>query len=153
MPSVNSAQRRLFAIAEHHPDELYKKNKGLANLTHKTLHDFAATKGLSHMADGGTTSNTTFQQSEPVSKTARAAWMEKIPIRKPVEEKPVTAMADGGWMKKAFAHAGEPGHSLHASLNIPKDEKIPAGRLNAATHSKSSHLRHQAQAAKNAHAR
>jgi len=46
MPAVSEPQRRLFALAEHHPSELYKANKGLAKLPHKTLHDFAATKGL-----------------------------------------------------------------------------------------------------------
>jgi hypothetical protein len=48
MPSTSVAQRRLFAVAEHHPEELYSKNKRLAGLSHQTLHDFAATseKGL-----------------------------------------------------------------------------------------------------------
>ncbi len=45
MPAVSEKQRELFAIAEHHPEELHAKNKGLAKLSHKTLHDFAATKG------------------------------------------------------------------------------------------------------------
>jgi hypothetical protein len=44
MPAKSEAQRRLFAIAEHHPSILYKANKNLANLPHQTLHDFAATK-------------------------------------------------------------------------------------------------------------
>ena len=47
MPAKSPEQRALFAIAEHHPSELYAKNKGLAKLPQKTLHDFAATKGLS----------------------------------------------------------------------------------------------------------
>lgn len=48
MPAKSVAQRRLFAIAEHHPDELHSENAGLAKLPHKTLHDFAAVseKGL-----------------------------------------------------------------------------------------------------------
>jgi hypothetical protein len=48
MPATSIKQRRLFAIAEHSPDELYAKNKGLAGLSHQTLHDFASTteKGL-----------------------------------------------------------------------------------------------------------
>lgn len=48
MPSESVAQRRLFALAEHHPDQLYSRNKNLASLPHQTLHDFAATseKGL-----------------------------------------------------------------------------------------------------------
>lgn len=44
MPSVSKAQQKAMAIAEHNPDELYARNKGLANMTHSQLHDFAATK-------------------------------------------------------------------------------------------------------------
>lgn len=32
-----------MAIAEHHPDELYGRNKNLLKMSHKQLHDFAAT--------------------------------------------------------------------------------------------------------------
>jgi len=48
MPARSQSQQRLFAIAEHAPGKLYSKNKGLAGLSHQTLHDFAATprKGL-----------------------------------------------------------------------------------------------------------
>ena len=48
MPATSVAQRKLFAIAEHNPSMLHKRNRGLANLQHKTLHDFASTpeKGL-----------------------------------------------------------------------------------------------------------
>lgn len=37
-----------MAIAEHHPNELYSRNKSLLGMTHGQLHDFAATpeKGL-----------------------------------------------------------------------------------------------------------
>jgi len=48
MPAKSEAQRRLMAIAEHHPEELYERNKGAAEMTHKQLHEFASTseKGL-----------------------------------------------------------------------------------------------------------
>jgi len=48
MPSVSKAQRKAMAIAEHHPDELYAKNRGLLKMSHQQLHDFASTpeKGL-----------------------------------------------------------------------------------------------------------
>jgi len=48
MPSESAAQQRLFALAEHHPEKLHPENKRIADLPHKTLHDFAATprKGL-----------------------------------------------------------------------------------------------------------
>ena len=44
MPAQSKAQQRLFAIAEHAPQELYARNKSLAKLPKQTLHDFAATK-------------------------------------------------------------------------------------------------------------
>lgn len=43
MPAVSSAQRIAMAIAEHHPEELSKKNAGLKSMTHEQLHDFAST--------------------------------------------------------------------------------------------------------------
>lgn len=42
MPAKSEAQRRLMAIAEHHPEKLYAKNKALAKLPKKTLHEFAS---------------------------------------------------------------------------------------------------------------
>lgn len=32
-----------MAIAEHHPEKLRAKNRGLLKMSHKQLHDFAAT--------------------------------------------------------------------------------------------------------------
>lgn len=48
MPATSQAQQRAMAIAEHHPEELKGKNRGLLKMTHKELHDFASTprKGL-----------------------------------------------------------------------------------------------------------
>jgi len=48
VPAESKAQRIAMAIAEHHPEDLYEKNKGLADMTHKQLHEFASTpeKGL-----------------------------------------------------------------------------------------------------------
>lgn len=43
MSAVSKAQRVAMAIAEYHPEELYERNKGLADMTHKQLHDFAST--------------------------------------------------------------------------------------------------------------
>jgi hypothetical protein len=207
-----------MAIAEHNPDNLYARNKGVANMSKSQLHDFASTPrtGLPNhvpkLADGHKPmTNTTFQQSERTS-GSRPTWMavasahaqnkpmptladgkrpklsDKMPggFNKPLDsanfgadgiapkfrvksvrqvtvaepvQKPLRKrvygsrtpmMADGGkWAGKAFEHAGERGHSLHASLHIPKDQKIPEKRLNAATHSKNAHIRHQAQAAEN----
>ena len=42
MPAKTESQRRLFAIAEHHPEELYDRNKSLLKLSHKQLHEFSS---------------------------------------------------------------------------------------------------------------
>ncbi|HEY6011656.1 MAG TPA: hypothetical protein VIX18_09305 [Nitrospirota bacterium] len=47
MPAVSDKQRKLMAIAEHHPGMVKKANRGVLKMSHKQLHDFAATKGLS----------------------------------------------------------------------------------------------------------
>jgi len=44
MPAKSKAQQRVMAIAEHAPDKLYARNKGLTKMSHSQLHDFAATK-------------------------------------------------------------------------------------------------------------
>ena len=44
MPAKSKAQREAMAIAEHHPEELYGRNKGLLKMSKGQLHDFAATK-------------------------------------------------------------------------------------------------------------
>lgn len=48
MPAKSEAQQELMAIAEHHPEKVKGKNKGVLKMTHQQLHDFAATprKGL-----------------------------------------------------------------------------------------------------------
>lgn len=46
MPAVSRKQQEVMAIAEHEPQKLYKKNRGLLKMSHTQLHDFAATKGL-----------------------------------------------------------------------------------------------------------
>jgi hypothetical protein len=44
MPAVSKKQRKVMAIAEHHPGELYARNKGLAKMSKGQLHDFASVK-------------------------------------------------------------------------------------------------------------
>jgi hypothetical protein len=43
MPAESQAQQKVMAIAEHSPEKLYKKNRGLLRMTHSQLHDFAST--------------------------------------------------------------------------------------------------------------
>lgn len=44
MPATSKAQRRAMAIAEHRPDEVFARNKGMLKMSKGQLHDFAATK-------------------------------------------------------------------------------------------------------------
>jgi hypothetical protein len=48
MPAKSEKQRRMMAIAEHHPEKLYAKNRGVLEMSKKQLSDFASTpeKGL-----------------------------------------------------------------------------------------------------------
>lgn len=52
MPAVSKKQREAMAIAEHHPEKLNAKNKGLLKMSKGQLHDFASTseKGLPNKA-------------------------------------------------------------------------------------------------------
>lgn len=43
MPATSVKQRRLMAIAEHDPKAVQPKNKGVLDMSHSQLHDFAAT--------------------------------------------------------------------------------------------------------------
>ena len=43
MPAKSKAQRKAMAIAEHHPDQLYARNRGLTEMSQGQLHDFAST--------------------------------------------------------------------------------------------------------------
>lgn len=33
-----------MGLAEHHPEQVYAKNKGVLKMSHQQLHDFASTK-------------------------------------------------------------------------------------------------------------
>jgi hypothetical protein len=43
MPAISKKQRRAMAIAEHHPEQLFAKNKGLLQMSKGQLHDYAST--------------------------------------------------------------------------------------------------------------
>jgi hypothetical protein len=43
MPAVSKDERIAMAIAEHHPEKLYKRNRGLLRMSRQQLHEFAAT--------------------------------------------------------------------------------------------------------------
>ena len=44
MPAKSKKQRQMMAIAEHHPEKLYAKNKGVLSMSKEQLSDFATTK-------------------------------------------------------------------------------------------------------------
>ena len=44
MPAKSKKQRQMMAIAEHHPEKLYKKNRGVLKMSKEQLSDFASTK-------------------------------------------------------------------------------------------------------------
>lgn len=141
-------------------------------MSDRVVDEFARTptKNLpQHKADGHMATNALFQQQESTGKK-RPAWMESgkpsVPHmadgRKPappvyrVRSTKITAQPmladgkDGHWMEKAFKDAGKPGHSLHASLHVAADKKIPAGKLSKALHSDDTHMRRMANLARNA---
>lgn len=44
MPAESKAQRKLMGMALHHPEKLYKRNRGVMGMSKGQLHDFAKTK-------------------------------------------------------------------------------------------------------------
>lgn len=161
MPATSVAQQHYFGAIK---GGAIKKPSGISD---RVVDEFArtSTKNLpQHKADGHMATNALFQQQESTGKK-RPAWMESgkpsVPHmadgRKPVppvyrvRSTKITAqpmLADGKekWASEAFGHNKG---GLHRALGVPEDKKIPADKVTAATHSKSSHLRHMAQAARN----
>ncbi len=43
MPAVSKAQQAVMAIAEHEPQKLYKRNRGILSMSKQQLSDFAST--------------------------------------------------------------------------------------------------------------
>jgi len=43
MPAKSKKQRRAMAIAEHHPEKLYARNKDLAKMSKGQLRDYSTT--------------------------------------------------------------------------------------------------------------
>lgn len=43
MPAVSKKQQQVMAIAEHEPQKLYKRNRGLLGMGKKKLSEFAST--------------------------------------------------------------------------------------------------------------
>ncbi len=41
MPAESERQRVMMAIAEHHPEKLYARNRGVLKMSKSQLHDYA----------------------------------------------------------------------------------------------------------------
>jgi len=44
LPAKTVKQKRLMAIAESHPEKVYKRNKGVLGMTKSQMHEYASTK-------------------------------------------------------------------------------------------------------------
>ena len=44
MPAKSVKQRKMMAIAEHHPEKLLKRNRGVSKMGKEKLRDFSKTK-------------------------------------------------------------------------------------------------------------
>ena len=44
MPAESKKLRRLAGVAEHHPEQVFARNKSILEMSKKDLHDFASTK-------------------------------------------------------------------------------------------------------------
>ena len=53
MPAQSESQRRLMALAEHHPEKVHKENRAVLKMSHKQLHEFASTKVAHKKGTGG----------------------------------------------------------------------------------------------------
>jgi hypothetical protein len=111
VPATSVAVRRAMAIAEHHPSALFARNRGLLKMTHRQLHDFAATpeRGLpQHAGD------------RKMAEKPEKHWMEKAFAKK---QGSMTRMAKrAGQSTRSFAishyHAkGAAGRKARAAVN------------------------------------
>lgn len=44
MPAKSKKPRRAMAIAKHHPEKLYKRNRGMLSMRKAELHEYATSK-------------------------------------------------------------------------------------------------------------
>lgn len=79
MPATSVAQRQLMAIAEHHPSEVYQRNRGVLKMTGQQLHDFAATK------QKGLPERVKKKKAKPRSGEVRVAQRKKVNRGRPYD--------------------------------------------------------------------
>ena len=66
MPAKSKKMRRAMAIAEHHPEKLYRKNREMLKMSKAQLHDFATTpeKKLPNMVKKSVRGSGAFSSAE-----------------------------------------------------------------------------------------
>lgn len=70
MPAKTEKQRVVMAIAEHHPEKLYKRNRGLLKMSQAQLHEFASSVEGKHSTKG----------SPPFTAAELAQGYRRIPV-------------------------------------------------------------------------
>ena len=74
MPAKSKKQRRMMAIAEHHPGMLYDRNKGVLKMSKKDLSDYASTKEKGLKGKKGKGKNPFFGNSLPFQLGDGGRW-------------------------------------------------------------------------------
>lgn len=124
MPAKSKAFRRLAAIAEHHPGEVYAKNKGVLKMTHEQLHDFASTreKGLPNKVRHTIKGNRGAEKPKPGSGMAYSKGSSIFGVPKDIANKDGYSAAgheNRGKNKSLKGKGGHPGegHKGHSPGN------------------------------------
>jgi hypothetical protein len=132
MPSTSVAQRRLFGLAEHHPEKLHKANRSLANLPRQTLHDFATTSesGLparrNYGEDGGRGKDDPIIQTGTDGKYLGDGWVSDVTSQSGFKKGALTAQANRAGMtpmafaRKHYHDSGTTGSRARFAVNAQK---------------------------------
>lgn len=125
MPAVSEKQREAIAIAEHHPDKLYAKNRGLLSMKKSDMHDFAATKGLKR--DTGTST----EQHDLPGEGAKKDPAEKLKTRKSVAAQtgPGSPTHKAKHMAKAMKAAHADYKKKYATFIDPSDNPFNSQKV------------------------
>jgi len=147
--AIKASSRSSHADAPFEPDDastMTGKTKNIAkNLARKSM------KAMVKKVSGKTVSEGTVP--EPKARVLNhgltnsdAAKLAKVHAMLSKEKKPVKkeTLDEKNWIAGAIKHPG----SLHRALHVPADEKIPAGKLEKASHSENPKLRRKAILAK-----
>jgi hypothetical protein len=97
MPATTPKQRMLMGLAEHHPEQVSRKNRGVLKMSQGQLHDFASTKGLG---------SPVHHDTAPAGGFAHMGTTVEGPDHRGAEREGATFTTGNREGAKAFAHAG-----------------------------------------------